>query len=98
MRRTGTGLGPWFTVLLSSCRARSSPGAQQTPARRSFRSDVNLVVVDVVVRDRAGAVVRGLTAADFEVREDDKPQQVTSFDVEEVAPPHRSLALLRLSC
>ena len=37
------------------------------------------------MRDRAGAVVRGLTAADFEVREDDKPQQVTSFDVEEVA-------------
>jgi len=62
----------------------AAPAAQQTP-RPVFRSDVNLVVVDVVVRDRTGAVVRGLTAADFEVREDDKPQQVTSFDVEEVA-------------
>jgi VWFA-related protein len=62
----------------------ASPGAQQPP-RPVFRSDVDLVVVDVVVRDRNGAVVRGLTAADFEVREDEKPQQVTSFDVEEIA-------------
>jgi VWFA-related protein len=48
-----------------------------------------LVVVDVVVRDRSGAIVRGLSAADFEVREDDRLQQVTSFDIEEVAaaPP-----------
>jgi VWFA-related protein len=60
------------------------PAAQQTP-RPVFRSDVDLVVVDVVVRDRTGAVVRGLTAADFDVREDDKAQQVTSFNVEEVA-------------
>jgi VWFA-related protein len=62
----------------------ASPGAQQA-SRPVFRSDVDLVVVDVVVRDRSGAVVRGLTAADFDVREDDKAQQVTSFNVEEVA-------------
>jgi VWFA-related protein len=37
-----------------------------------------------VVRDRAGNAVRGLTAADFEVREDNRPQQIVSFDVEEV--------------
>jgi VWFA-related protein len=60
----------------------AAPAAQQAPV---FRTDVHLVVVDVVVRDRTGAVVRGLTAADFEVREDDKSQQVTSFDVEEIA-------------
>jgi VWFA-related protein len=67
----------------------ASPGAQQTrpPA---FQSDVDLVVVDVVVRDRSGAIVRGLTAADFEVREDGRPQQVASFEIEEVATaPHR---------
>ena len=60
--------------------------AQQTPA---FRSNVSVVVVDVVVRDRNGALVRGLTADDFEVREDNRPQQIRSFDFEEVttAPP-----------
>jgi len=83
MRRNGKGSDP-FTVLLLVLLLVAAPAAQQTP-RPVFRSDVNLVVVDVVVRDRMGAVVRGLTAADFEVREDDKPQQVTSFDVEEVA-------------
>jgi len=83
MRRNGKGSDP-FTVLLLVLLLVAAPAAQQTP-RPVFRSDVNLVVVDVVVRDRRGAVVRGLTAADFEVREDDKPQQVTSFDVEEVA-------------
>jgi len=56
--------------------------AQQAPP--VFRSDVDLVVVDVVVRDRSGAVVRGLTADDFEIREDNRPQRVTSFDIEEV--------------
>jgi VWFA-related protein len=57
--------------------------AQQTPAP-AFRSNVSVVVVDVVVRDRSGAIVRGLTADDFEVREDNRPQQIRSFDFEEV--------------
>jgi VWFA-related protein len=57
--------------------------AQQTPAP-AFRSNVSVVVVDVVVRDRTGAIVRGLTADDFEVREDNRPQQIRSFDFEEV--------------
>jgi len=41
--------------------------------------------LDVIATDARGQVVRNLTAADFEVREDDKSQQVTSFDVEEIA-------------
>ena len=83
MCRNGKGSDP-FTVLLVILTLVAAPAAQQTP-RPVFRSDVDLVVVDVVVRDRAGAVVRGLTAADFEIREDDKAQQVTSFNIEEVA-------------
>jgi len=61
---------------------------QQTP-RPAFRSNVSVVVVDVVVRDRNGAIVRGLTADDFDVREDNRPQSIRSFDFEEVttAPP-----------
>ena len=82
MCRNRTGSDP-FTVLLVVMMLVAAPVAQQAPTP-VFRSDVDLVVVDVVVRDRNGAVVRGLTAADFDVREDDKPQQVTSFDVEEI--------------
>src|SRR5262249_21484598 len=53
-----------------------------------FRSGTELVLVNVVVRDKSGAVVRGLARDDFAVTEDDKPQTITSFDVEELdAPP-----------
>ena len=50
MRRNGKGSDP-FTVLLLVLLLVAAPVAQQTP-RPVFRSDVNLVVVDVVVRDR----------------------------------------------
>src|SRR5512132_2872482 len=58
--------------------------AQGNQPRKVFRSGLSLVSVDVIVRDKSGAVVRGLTAADFEVREDGKPQDISSFSFEEV--------------
>ncbi len=69
-----------------------------TQSRKVFRSGLNLVSVDVIVRDKSGAVVRGLTAADFEVREDGRPQEVSSFSFEEITskalPPVESAGLL----
>ena len=60
--------------------------AAQTPQQPAtvFRSGTELVLVNVVVRDKNGAVVRGLTRDDFSISEDDKPQTVTSFDFEEL--------------
>ncbi len=52
------------------------PGAQQRPV---FRSSREVVSIDVVVRDRDGNIVRGLTQADFEIREDGQPQDVVAF-------------------
>ncbi|MBW8896433.1 MAG: VWA domain-containing protein, partial [Acidobacteria bacterium] len=40
--------------------------------------------VDVIVRDKSGAVVRNLTASDFEVREDGRPQEIKNFSFEEI--------------
>ena len=51
----------------------------------TLRASVDQVVVDVVVTDADGQVVTGLTAADFEVRERDRVQPVTTFN--EVAVP-----------
>jgi VWFA-related protein len=64
---------------------RAQTGSQQQSARTPvFRSGTELVLVNVVVRDKSGAVVRGLRQDDFSITEDDKPQAITSFDFEEL--------------
>ncbi len=46
----------------------------------TFRSDVNYVEVDVVVTDAQGNLVRGLTAADFELHDAGKAQTIETFN------------------
>src|SRR5262245_44236587 len=72
-------------VAAATATPTSKPAPQQATQPRSvFKSHLNVVSVDVIVRDKSGAVVRGLTAADFEVREDGKPQDISNFSFEEV--------------
>lgn len=68
-------------VALAAAVAASAVHAQQPPARAPGQVDagVTAVLVDVVVRDRSGRPVRGLTQADFEVTEDGIPQAIGSF-------------------
>ena len=53
--------------------------AQQPPQQPTFKVSVNVVDVDVTVKDAAGNFVTGLTADDFEVFEDGKPQPIQTF-------------------
>jgi VWFA-related protein len=53
--------------------------ADQTQKPPVFRGGVNVVRVDVIVSDKTGGPVTNLTAADFEVYEDGKPQKVDLF-------------------
>ena len=62
----------------------STLDAQQPPPAAVFRASRDIVSIDVVVRDRSGAIVRGLTAADFELREDGRPQELLTTGFEEV--------------
>jgi VWFA-related protein len=73
------------TILAAVAALTSSrPSAQQAQPRPVFRSQLNVISVDVIVRDKSGAVVRGLTRADFEIREDGRPQEVSGFTFQEV--------------
>lgn len=51
----------------------------------TFGAGVSLVRISVVVRDKAGALVRGLKREDFTITEDGKPQPIEVFEIEEVA-------------
>jgi VWFA-related protein len=77
-----------FIAFFAAALFPSAPQAQtQTPARPQsvFRSGTELVLVNVVVRDKSGEVVRGLTRDDFTVVEDGKAQTISSFDFEDLA-------------
>ncbi|HVW06355.1 MAG TPA: VWA domain-containing protein [Vicinamibacterales bacterium] len=61
----------------------SSSSASQTPP--VFREGVNFVLVDAYPR-RAGHIVEGLTAADFQIFEDGKPQAVDRVEFVRIEP------------
>jgi VWFA-related protein len=56
------------------------PAAEGNPANPVFRTTTRLVQVDVVVTDKQGKPVSGLTQGDFAVLQDGKPQQIRVFD------------------
>ena len=75
-----------LAVFLSS--AIAAPAFGQAPSGQAdnpgftIRSRTELVVVNVTARDRSGNVVKDLKAEDFSVLEENKQQQLASFDTE----------------
>jgi VWFA-related protein len=83
----------FFLIFISNSLTAQSdsshkPEASETP---TFRTTVRRVIVDVVVRDSNNKPVHGLTARDFVVAEDGRPQEVLSFDVHDFDSPSISL-------
>jgi VWFA-related protein len=72
-----------FALLGSSSFPSLSQSAQQQ-SDYTFRVQSDLVLVNVTVRDKSGNLMLGLKAGDFTVLEDNKPQKVVSFDIENV--------------
>jgi VWFA-related protein len=68
------------------------PVSSQRPARQpdlpetTIRVDVSVVNVLATVRDRKGGLVSTLDKADFEIREDGKPQEILYFSRESKLP------------
>jgi VWFA-related protein len=83
------GIGAVLLAVLAGAWAQTPAGDAGASAARSsaaslgatvLSTTVRRVVLDVTVTDSKGAPVPGLTAADFEVSEDGKPQRILSFD------------------
>jgi VWFA-related protein len=81
------------TALLLACAMLPWSAFAQSPDKSGFnlKRTVEIVLVNVVVRDKSGNIVRGLKQGDFTVLEDGKPQTLSSFDFEqtdtEALPP-----------
>ena len=72
--------------LFTAQQAQQSP---ETPAQSTGRIRVTteLVLVNVVARDKKGNLVRDLKKEDFTLLEDGKKQEISSFDFESVDQP-----------
>jgi len=62
-------------LVLACCSAPCQTSTAQEPLA-SFKTAVNLVLIDASVRDRNNRLISGLKREDFEVFEDGKPQPV----------------------
>ena len=69
-----------FMATLSAQQAPESTTAPQVV----LRATTELVLVNVVARDKKGNLVRDLKKEDFTLLEDGKKQQISSFDFEDV--------------
>jgi VWFA-related protein len=72
---------PILCATLLTARGQNQPAQSGT----QFRTDARLVRLSIVVHDRRGEPVSGLTAADFELFDKGEPQRVSLFSVEDAA-------------
>lgn len=66
----------WLAMALCPAMALSQNAANTT---ETIHVTGRIVYVDVVVRDRSGQIIRGLTQQDFRLEEDGKPQAIDFF-------------------
>jgi VWFA-related protein len=83
-RKPGAAPEPDQAPIPSKLSKKAKPDLPQDLA--SFKSDVNLVSVDVAVVDNKGHFIPGLTKDRFRVLEDNVPQQIKTFATGNEAP------------
>jgi VWFA-related protein len=80
---------PAFTALALFCTLPTAHAQQQTNAEKpvaTLKVQAREVLLPVTVRDKKGALATGLTAADFTLTEDNRPQVIKSFSRESDLP------------
>ncbi len=78
--------GALTALVALACLAAPNQAAPNPPEDAKqplpvFGAESSLVLLDVVARDKKGSLVRDLTANDFEVYEDGRPQDVVAFNI-----------------
>jgi VWFA-related protein len=92
--RIALAAGMGLAALVRSGLAQPPPAAPEvTPP--TFGREVELVRVDVVVTDKSGRPVRGLSREDFSLLEEGKPQAIETFESLEFALPPPSAEPVR---
>lgn len=83
--------------VLALAAAGSGAPQESTPpsGQPRFPVGIDLVEVDVVVTDREGRPIQGLTRGDFTVEEDGQRQAIESFEAIVVPPPTSGVAEAR---
>jgi VWFA-related protein len=80
MRPSATS-GLLFSILCTAgAVAQAASSAQDEPHISTIQTGTQLVVVDVVVRDRAGNPVHGLKQSNFHLTDNKQPQTVQTFE------------------
>ena len=85
------GLARLVKVVETALVARESAMSESTISGSTIKVDVRQVLVPVVVTDREGHHVAGLTQADFKVFEDGVEQKITAFSVERSGLPQAGI-------
>ena len=73
-----------LALALAVAAAGSAMLSAQPPAPFTFQANTRLVVETVTVTDAAGRPIAGLTARDFAVTEDGKPQTISFCDYQQI--------------
>jgi VWFA-related protein len=73
-----------LVIAAPSLTAQDAQPQSPSPGDYRIRVTTDLVLTNVVVRDKQGNLVRGLTQDAFNVFEDGKQQRISSFDFENV--------------
>src|SRR6516225_3423853 len=79
------GVTALMALLLQGAVPAQQPQPSPTPAGKgqyTFKVESELVLVNVVARDKSGKPVTDLKREDFTVLEEGKPQKISSFDFE----------------
>ena len=77
-------------LALTMCVAVASFNSSSSAQQPAFRSSIDFVELDVFVTDGRDAFVKNLTADDFEILDDGRPQSIASFSLVDLPLPSPS--------